>query len=158
MRKFLTEQDNCYTPKNIVSYFGDFDYDPATTKEQAIYLGIPNYDTILTDGLTKDWNFKKIWINPPFSLKFEFLTKAVETYKKYQNNIYMLFPIESMTTKKWYDIIGDTKFKMYIPNYRIGFIVNGKQYKAGAFGIVILKFQNNYDIELIERNILDRGE
>lgn len=35
MRKLLTEQDNCYTPKYLVDYFGHFDYDPATTKAQA---------------------------------------------------------------------------------------------------------------------------
>lgn len=41
---------------------------------------------------------------------------------------------------------------MYIPNYRIGFIVNGKEYKSGAFGIVILKLQNKYDINLLDRS------
>ena len=34
-----------YTPKSIVDMFGKFDYDPATTAEQAKRLGIPNYDT-----------------------------------------------------------------------------------------------------------------
>lgn len=89
MRKKLTEQDSCYTPKYFVNYFGSFDYDPATTKEQAEYLNINNYDTIETDGLTKEWNFKKIWLNPPFTKKFEFLEKAVKTYKKYNNDIYI---------------------------------------------------------------------
>lgn len=151
MRKKLTQQDNCYTPKNIVDYFGHFDYDPATTKEQALYLNISNYDTIETDGLTKEWKYKNIWINPPFSYKFEFLEKAVKTYKKYKNNIYILFPIESMTTKKFYNSIQDVKFKMYIPDYRIGFIVGDKLYNAGAFGIVILKLQDKYDIEILDK-------
>lgn len=151
MRKTLTEQDNCYTPKYLVEMFGNFDYDPATTKEQAEYLDIENYDTIETDGLSKEWNYKKIWINPPFSNKFEFLKKAVETYKKYNNDIYILFPIESMTTRKWSEAIDNCKFKMYIPDYRIGFIVNGKQYSSGAFGVVILKLQDSYDIELLIR-------
>ena len=155
MRKLLTEQDNCYTPKYLVDYFGEFDYDPATTKKQAEYLNINNYDTIESDGLSKEWNYRKIWINPPFSLKFEFLEKAIESYKKYNNEIYMLFPIESMTTKKWIDIVKDTKFKLYIPAYRIGFIVNNKLYNSGAFGVVILKFQNEYDIKLIDKNIKD---
>lgn len=93
---------------------------------------------------------QKIWINPPFTLKFEFLQKAVETYKKYHNEIYMLFPIESTTTHKWYEIMKDTKFKIYIPCYRLGFIVDNKLYRAGAFGVVVLKFQDEYDIELIE--------
>ena len=151
MRKKLTEQDNCYTPKNIVDYFGTFDYDPATTKEQATYLNIKNYDTIETNGLISEWNYKKIWLNPPFSNKFKFLEKAVNEYKKYHNDIYMLFPIESMTTKKWSNIIGETKFKMFIPDYRIGFIVNNKHYLAGAFGVVILKFQDNYEIEILHK-------
>lgn len=99
MRKKMTQQDNCYTPKYFVDIFGNFDYDPTTTSEQASYLNIINYDTEETNGLLKDWNYKKIWNNPPFTLKFEFLQKAVETYKKYHNEIYILFPIESMTTK-----------------------------------------------------------
>ena len=155
MRKILTEQDNCYTPKYLVNYFGNFDYDPATTKEQSKYLGINNYDTEESNGLISEWNYNKIWINPPFTKKFEFLNKAVETYKKYGNEIYLLFPIESMTTKKWYEIMKDIKFKMYIPNYRIGFIVGGQEYRSGAFGIVIIKFQDKYDIELIERDEID---
>ena len=57
-----------------------------------------------------------------------------------------------MTTKKWYDAIDGCRFKMYIPDYRIGFIVNNKEYRAGAFGIVILKLQDKYDIEIIERS------
>ena len=32
-----------YTPKSLVDMFGKFDYDPATTAEQAKRLGIPNY-------------------------------------------------------------------------------------------------------------------
>ena len=42
-----------------------------------------------------------------------------------------------MTTKRWYDIMKDIKFKMYIPNWRLGFIVNNKLYKVqvGAYSI-----------------------
>lgn len=117
---------------------------------QAEYLNIPNYDTVETDGLSKEWNYKKIWLNPPFTLKFEFLEKAVETYKKYNNDIYILFPIESTTTKRWYSIMKDIKFKMYIPSYRLGFIVNGEQYHSGAFGIVVLHLSDKYNIELLD--------
>lgn len=153
MRKLLTEQDNCYTPKYLIDYFGHFDYDPATTKEQAEYLNIKNFDTIESNGLIKDWNYNNIWLNPPFSNKFEFLKKAVIEYKKYHNNIFILFPIESMTTKKWTDAIGNVKFKMFIPNYRIGFIVDNKEYSSGAFGVVILKLQEEFDIELLSKEI-----
>ena len=38
-------------------WFGDFDYDPATTKEKAAEFGIEYYDTIETDGLKSEWNY-----------------------------------------------------------------------------------------------------
>ena len=79
----VTKDDEWYTPYNLVHYFGEFDYDPASNDMWAKVLNIPNYDTIETNGLTKDWcKYKRIWINPPFTMKKEFLSKAVETYNK----------------------------------------------------------------------------
>ena len=96
-----------YTPKEFVARFGEFDYDPATTKEKAEQFGIQNYDTIETDGLTQDWTkHKRIWINPPFTRKFEFIKKAVETYQKSKNEIYILFPIDTLTTTKFNSLVG----------------------------------------------------
>lgn len=83
----FTSDNEYYTPKKLVRYFGAFDYDPATTKEKAKEFNIVNYDTIETNGLLSDWSkYKSIWINPPFTLKHEFLKKAVETYT---NGIYI---------------------------------------------------------------------
>lgn len=87
----LTKDDENYTPKWFVDKFGSFDYDPATVEAKAVELGIENYDTILTDGLTKDWTqYKRIWINPPFTKKKEFLTKARETYQQKKIDIYIV--------------------------------------------------------------------
>jgi len=77
----FTKDNEYYTPKYVVMRFGKFDYDPATTKEKAEEFGIKNYDTIETNGLNKDWTiYKRIWINPPFTIKHEFMKKAWETY------------------------------------------------------------------------------
>ncbi len=68
----FVKDNEYYTPKNVVRYFGEFEYDPATTKEKALEFGVSNYDTIETNGLTKDWSkYKKIWINPPFTEKYD---------------------------------------------------------------------------------------
>lgn len=97
----FSKKDEWYTPKEVVDFFGTFDYDPATTKEQADELGIRNYDTISTDGLKKDWSkYDKIWINPPFTRKFEFLEKAV----KCGSHVFFLLPIETLTTKRFHEI------------------------------------------------------
>lgn len=99
----FSSDNEYYTPKSIVSLFGQFDYDPATTKEKAKDLGIPNYDTIETNGLQRDWTvFKRIWINPPFTHKHLFLEKAVNTFKKVHNEIFFLAPIEFLTTKRFH--------------------------------------------------------
>ena len=80
----FTKDNEYYTPKEVVKYFGEFDYDPATTKEKAEEFGIKNYDTIETNGLLQDWGkYKKIWINPPFTDKHLFVKKAYDTYRKH---------------------------------------------------------------------------
>lgn len=79
----VSKDDEWYTPKPIVDHFGPFDYDPASNDYWAGVLGIPNYDTIETDGLKQDWTkYKRIWINPPFTMKKEFIAKAVETWRQ----------------------------------------------------------------------------
>lgn len=103
----FTKDNEYYTPKSVVDFFGKFDYDPATTKEKAAEFGITHYDTIDTDGLTSEWNYKRIWCNPPFTIKHKFLKKAVETYEKYGNDIFILFPIEFITTKRFSDAMGN---------------------------------------------------
>ena len=146
----FTKDNEYYTPKYVVEYFGKFDYDPATNIEQAKYLGIENYDTIDTDGLTKDWTiYNRIWINPPFTIKHKFLEKAVETYNKVHNEIYILVPIEFLTTKRFHNL--KCKYRIFIPNGRVKFISGlGKNSKSPAFGSVVLKLAEENTIEYID--------
>lgn len=147
----FTKDNEYYTPKEFVERFGRFDYDPATTKEKAEDLDIPCFDTIETDGLSKDWTkYNRIWINPPFTRKHEFLAKAWETYKEGKNAIYILFPIEFITTARFHNLVGGGK--IYIPNGRINFESGlGKKGKSPAFGSVVMKLQDIWEIELIKK-------
>lgn len=135
----FAKDDDYYTPKAIVDYFGDFDYDPATTKERAEIFGIENYDTIETNGLLSDWTkYKKIWLNPPFSCKAQFLQKAVLAAKK-GGYIYMLFPVSYICTKEFNKIIGAINYKLYVPNGRIKFEHADGKTSSPAFGSIILE-------------------
>lgn len=131
--------------------FGKFDYDPATTKEKAEEFGVANYDTIETDGLTKDWTaYKRIWINPPFTRKHEFLGKAWDTYSRAKNEIYILFPIEFLTTARFQNAAMGGK--LFIPNGRIAFESGlGKESKSPAFGSVVMKLQDTWEVEFINK-------
>lgn len=131
--------DEYYTPKWLVQIFGKFDYDPATTKEKAKDFLIDNFDTIDTNGLTSNWGqYKRIWINPPFSLKYEFLKKAVDTYLKHNNDIYIVIPITALTTKRFEST--SFKGKLYIPNGRIQFEPPSKvSSRSASVGSIVLK-------------------
>ena len=154
----FTKDNEYYTPKSVVDFFGNFDYDPATTDEKAQEFGIDQYDTIDTDGLTKDWTiYKRIWINPPFTIKHRFLQKACDTYKSVKNDIYILFPIEFITTKRFHDCMVGLGGKLFIPNGRINFESGlGKKGKSPAFGSVVMKIQDNWEIVLIDNEDLKK--
>jgi phage N-6-adenine-methyltransferase len=147
----FTKDNEYYTPKEFVARFGQFDYDPATTKEKAEEFGILYYDTIETDGLKSDWTgHKRIWINPPFTRKHEFILKAWLTYTLAKNEIYILFPIEFITTARFHNSVGGGK--IFIPNGRINFESGiGKKGKSPAFGSVVMKLQDTFEIELIKK-------
>lgn len=156
----FTKDNEYYTPKSVVDFFGKFDYDPATTYEKAKEFGVSAYDTIETNGLTTDWTkYKRIWINPPFTIKHEFIKKAYETYRVAKNEIYVLFPIEFMTTKRFHECVSGLGGKIFIPNGRINFQSGlGKKGKSPAFGTVVLKIQEEWEVVLIDNNDLKEKE
>lgn len=135
------KRDGWMTPEEVWKKFGPFDYDPATTEEQAEKMDIPSIDTIETDGLLTDWTkYHKIWCNPPFSRKFEFLKKAVGTVQKSSDTeIFFLLPIESMTTKKFHEVMREQFYTVYLPNGRVKFDDGSGKNSSPAFGSVVLR-------------------
>jgi len=150
----FTKDNEYYTPKKVVDYFGKFDYDPATTPEKAKEFGIAHFDTIESDGLKADWTqYKRIWINPPFTRKHEFLAKAMRTWRIAKNDIYILFPIEFIATQRFYDTC--VNGRLYVPSGRINFESGlGKKGKSPAFGSCVLKVQQDSELVLIDINDL----
>jgi len=146
----FTKDNEYYTPKEFVNIFWEFDYDPATTIEKAVEFWIHNYDTIYTDWLSKDWTkYKRIWINPPFTIKHEFIKKAQETYDISKNDIYILFPIGFLTTLRFHNTI--KWWKIFIPNWRINFQSwLWKKSKSPAFGSIVMKIQDSWEVEMIK--------
>lgn len=136
----FSEDNEWYTPKSLVDKFGEFDYDPATTEERAKLFGIPNYDTEETDGLSSDWTkYKKIWLNPPFTMKKEFFKKAVDYSEKTRGEIYVLLPISFLATKTFHEILGQNGGTIYLPDGRIKFENASGKSKSPAFGSVVFK-------------------
>jgi len=147
----FTDKDEWYTPKEVVDFFGPFDYDPATTKERAEHFGISSYDTIETNGLERDWTqYHSIWINPPFSRKFDFLYKLMISLSlpNHIRTACVLLPIETLTTKKFHDIV-KYPFNLIVPNGRIKFEDGSSNASSPAFGSAILVFGSGQDNKII---------
>lgn len=138
----FSKKDEWYTPIEVIRAFGPFSYDPCTTKDLAEKFEIPNYDTIETDGLKADWTqYHSIWINPPFTKKFDFLSKLMSSLHS-PNHIRtacVLLPIETLTTKSFHDIVKEP-FDLIIPNGRIKFEDGDGGGASPAFGSCILVF------------------
>jgi len=146
-----SKNDEYYTPEIVFDRtIGRADYDPATNTQKAREFGIANYDTIETNGLTTDWSvFNRIWINPPFTLKKDFVRKAIETVKQNEEAvIFVLLPIETLTTNWFYDLT--INYDLFIPRGRIKFEnPRNQQAKSPAFGSVIVKFSHYARNEII---------
>lgn len=62
-----------------------------------------------------------------------------------------MFPIEFLTTKRFHNASKGLGGKIYIPSGRIPFESGlGKQGKSPAFGSVVLKIQDKWEIELVD--------
>lgn len=138
----FNKNDEYYTPLSVVNKVtgGKIDYDPATTNEKAKEFGINNFDTIETNGLTTDWTtYKKIWVNPPFTNKKEFVKRAVETVKTNNDiKIWILIPVETLTTKWFNETVN--LYNLFIPNGRIKFEnPSNPKAKSPAFGSVVIE-------------------
>lgn len=144
----FSDNDEYFTPKRIVDMFGAFDYDPATNERKAKEFGVKYFDTEETDGLKTDWTkFKRIWCNPPFTMKKEFLTKCQEFYDNTKGDVYILLPISFLTTKTFHSVCRGGQ--VFLPDGRIKFENGRGDSKSPAFGSVVVKIQDDWGLKTI---------
>lgn len=63
----------------------------------------------------------------------------------------MLFPIEFLTTIRFHNAAKGLGGKLYIPSGRIPFESGlGKEGRSPAFGSVILKIQDKWELEMVD--------
>lgn len=97
----MKENDEWYTPKEIIQSLGEFDLDPASSSEAYnLNHSAKRIYTAKEDGLKQEWK-GRVWLNPPYSnpLIQKFLTKMAE----HNNGIALVF---SKIEAKWFhDIV-----------------------------------------------------
>lgn len=142
--------DEWYTPKEIIKSLGEFDLDPATSKEayeqnksaKKIY-------TIYDNGLLQEWE-GRVWLNPPYSnpLVQQFLQKMAE----HNRGIALLF--SKVGTKWFHDIVLSHASAIKLLYERIQFLrPDGSAGKQPRNGSVLVAYGKE-DAKILAHNTL----
>jgi hypothetical protein len=105
------------------------------------------------DGLKESWNYKTIYVNPPYgrdpdkktSIK-DWLEKGCSAYEKYNSEILYLIPVAT-NTRHFKDIIFKKgKGICFLEDTRLRFYNKGVEDKKGApMSCCMVYFGNDYD-------------
>ena len=97
----MRENDEWYTPIEIIRSLGEFDLDPASSPEAfRLNRSAKNIFTENENGLIQSW-YGRVWLNPPYSnpLQQEFLRKMAE----HSRGIALVF--SKIETQWFHDIV-----------------------------------------------------
>ena len=112
-RKSVSTNKDWCTPKQycdaVRSFFGTIELDPCSNKYSLVKANTEF--NLPLDGLAQIWNYKTIFVNPPYgrnkesntSLK-DWILKCQDAYTQYESEVILLIPA-STNTKHWQNII-----------------------------------------------------
>ena len=89
------------------------------------------------DGLTRSWNCRAFWCNPPFKLAERFVEKARTEYRRAPLAGMMLLP--SRTDTRWFaSALRDPTISLLFLTGRVRYLRGGEPLKAPFEGSVVL--------------------
>jgi|AntRauTorcE11897_2_1112592.scaffolds.fasta_scaffold02313_4 hypothetical protein len=140
-RKAISEKKDWNTPPKytnvIKEFFGRIDLDPCTNENSTI-SALTEYK-LPTDGLKESWNFKNIYVNPPYGRDMErktsisdWLLKGSESHKNHGSELLFLIPVAT-NTKHFKNIIFENGGGIcFLKDTRLKFWADGLEDKKGA--------------------------
>lgn len=142
-RKVNTLSQNWCTPFKYVTaikcfFNGDIELDPCSN-EYSIVNAKVEYSLPLNDGLKENWNYRTIYVNPPYGYDRErgtkikdWFEKCVEANEKYHSEVIMLVPVATNTSHWKEYVFGKADSLCFLYDTRLRFLVNGKDEGKGA--------------------------
>lgn len=151
-----TSRDWC-TPKNYVGvvkrfFDGQIDLDPCSN-EYSIVHAQTEYMLPKNDGLKESWNYKTIYVNPPYGADRErgttikhWLYRCAEANRKFGSEVLALIPVAS-NTSRWKEYVwGRATAVCFLYDTRLRFLINGKDEGKGApMSCAIVYWGSNYE-------------
>jgi hypothetical protein len=142
-RKVNTLSQHWCTPKKYVDAVREMfnnviELDPCSNNFSIVNANI-EYILPKDNGLLREWNFKTIYVNPPYgadrvrgtTIK-DWLKKCAEAHKKYNSEVLALVPVATNTAHWKYYIFGEAASICFLYDTRLKFIINGDDDNKGA--------------------------
>lgn len=142
-RESVSKQKNWCTPEPLVSLIHQFfnkklELDPCSNKYSLIKSKV-KYILPKSDGLKEKWDFRTIFVNPPYgndktrgtSIK-NWLEKCNFSYHNYKSEVIALIPVATNTSHWKEYIYGEATSICFLYDTRLKFNINGRIDTKGA--------------------------
>lgn len=142
-RRINTTSQSWCTPKKYVDSIRDFfggaiALDPCSN-EYSIVKAQVEYCLPDMDGLDESWDYKTIYVNPPYgidryrgtSIK-HWLARCAESHKQFGSEIVALIPVAPNTSHWKKYIFGEADAVCFLYDTRLKFLVEGRDEGKGA--------------------------
>jgi hypothetical protein len=142
-RKVNTLSQHWCTPCKYVNavkemFDGTIELDPCSNKFSIVNARV-EYILPENNGLSHEWNFGTIYVNPPYgadrirgtTIK-DWLRKCAGSHKKYNSEILALIPVATNTAHWKHFIFGEATAICFLYDTRLKFIIDGDDDNKGA--------------------------
>jgi hypothetical protein len=142
-RKINTLSQEWGTPEKYVQavkefFGGEIDLDPCSN-EYSIVGARVEYLLPRKDGLKDIWNFKRIYVNPPYGLDRKrgtgiknWLYRCAQAHKNFGSEVLALVPVATNTGHWKKYVFGKASAICFLYDTRLKFLVNGQNGGKGA--------------------------
>lgn len=131
------------TPEKYVSAVrsmlgGTIDLDPCSNEHSVVNARV-EYRLPEHDGLRDSWNYKRIYVNPPYGADRErgtnikqWLARCAEAHQSYDAEVLALIPVATNTGHWKKHVWGRARAIAFLYDTRLRFLVDGKDEGKGA--------------------------
>ena len=142
-REAVSKNKNWGTPRKYVDavkkvFGGKIYLDPCSNKYSIVNAKI-EYSLPKKDGLTESWNYKNIYVNPPYGVDKnrktsirKWIEKCANANKEYGSEVIALIPVATNTGHWKKSIYGKAKSICFLFDTRLRFLENGEDKGKGA--------------------------
>ena len=141
-RKINSQSQEWGTPPKYVNaikefFGGEIALDPCSNNYSIVNAKVEY--KLPQDGLTEKWNYKNVYVNPPYgrnknnktTIK-DWIRKCLETHEQYSSEIIALIPVAT-NTRHWKQYIFDKADCIcFLYDTRLKFLIDGKDEGKGA--------------------------